>query len=212
MDHLIQNCNMGYRSWKHWHLAMILGKTMAVVVAYNIYLECCAGALTPGWKTNTVSFYRFREILAAQMLHCLPTDRKYPGDEVMRACTQQNQKKRQLTMSSSSIPSTASAQCKTSTGVNREHQQAAEPRLCGFLDDLLLHEQSIVPLKNKSHHVCHCCGHPAYYICTACPGNPALHAHATKDHPNSCFLHYHNTASFELWKEDFKVTGNKKKD
>jgi len=38
------------------------------------------------------------------------------------------------------------------------------------------------------HHACYCCGHPAYHICTACPGNPALHVHATKDHPNSCFL------------------------
>jgi len=212
MDHLIQNCNMGYRSWKYWHSAMIHGKAMAVVVAYDIYLECCTGNLTPGWKTKAVSFYRFREILARQMLHYSPTDRKYPGDEAMRACTQQNQKKRRLTMSSSSIPSTVSSQYKTSTGVDREHLEQAEPRLCGFLDDLLHHERSIVALKGKSHHVCHCCGHPAYHICTACPGNPALHIRATKGRPNSCFLHYHNTSSFGLWKEDFKVAGNKKKD
>jgi len=119
MDHLIKNCNMPYRSWKYWHSPMMHCKTMAIAVAYHIYLECGTGKLLPAWKIEKhVSFYRFWEILERQMLQCSPTQRKYPGDESMRACTQQNQKKRWLTMPPSSLPSSVSTSYVTRTGVN----------------------------------------------------------------------------------------------
>ena len=47
MHHLIQNCDMHYRSWKYWHSAMIHEKVMAAVVAYGIYKEVCGGTLDP---------------------------------------------------------------------------------------------------------------------------------------------------------------------
>ena len=60
MDHLIQNCNMKYRTWKCWHSGMIHGKALAVVVAYDFYLEAATGHLFPEWKVEKpVSFYRF---------------------------------------------------------------------------------------------------------------------------------------------------------
>lgn len=52
MDHLIKNSNMHYQSWKYWHSAMAHAMIMAVVVAYNIYLECCTGDLMPSWKNK----------------------------------------------------------------------------------------------------------------------------------------------------------------
>ena len=45
------------------------GKAIAVLVAYDIYLECCEGKLDPSWEiTAPVSFHRFQEKLAKQML------------------------------------------------------------------------------------------------------------------------------------------------
>ena len=78
------------RTWKYWHAPMIHAKALAVVVAYDIYLECCEGLLRAGeWQqTQPVDFYSFREKLAKQMLQYSPRERKYPGDEKFRVSTQ----------------------------------------------------------------------------------------------------------------------------
>ncbi len=84
IDHLISNCNMFYRSWKYWHSPMIHGKALAVVVAYDMYLECSEGELEPAWKVEKpMDFWSFREKLSEQMLQYKPTRRKYPGDANM---------------------------------------------------------------------------------------------------------------------------------
>ena len=49
MDHLIKNVNLAYRSWKYWHGAILHAKGMAIVVAYDIYLEVCEGKLNEDW-------------------------------------------------------------------------------------------------------------------------------------------------------------------
>jgi len=218
MDHLIKNCNMKYRSWKYWHAGMIHGKALAVVIAYDFYLEACTGNLFKEWEVEKpVSFYRFREVLAHQMLAYSPTNRNYPGDEAMRACTKQRKRERVTSsmMSTDSSSKTTSSLSSTSnltttSGINKAKLDMAGTRLCGFLDELLQHERAIVALKNKAHQVCHCCGKPAYHFCSLCPDKPALHI-KHNDGKNSCFLHYHNTSSFGSWKEDFKWTGAKRK-
>ena len=111
----------------------------------------------------------------------------------------------------SSLSSSSTSTTTTTNGINKEKLDKARNRLCGFLDELLLHEKGIKPLPNKAHQVCHCCGKNAYHCCSRCPSNPALHVHH-HDGKNSCFLHCHNTASFGSWKEDFKWTGRKRKD
>ena len=95
IDQMIDNCNMNYRSWKYWHAAMNHGKRLAVVVAYDIYLELASGNVTSEWKVDKpVSFHRFREKLALQMLSYTPTTMKYPGDEKARAVTKKPKAKR----------------------------------------------------------------------------------------------------------------------
>ena len=47
--HYLRNTNMYYQSWKYRHAAMNHAKAMAVVVAYDIYIECCEGKLNPAW-------------------------------------------------------------------------------------------------------------------------------------------------------------------
>jgi len=63
---------------------------MAIVVAYNIYLEVCEGKLNEDWaNADPVRFHTFREQLSAQMLAYDPRKRLYPGDEFMRISTKQ---------------------------------------------------------------------------------------------------------------------------
>jgi hypothetical protein len=63
---------------------MIHGKTLALVVAYDMYLECTEGDLEPSWKVEKpMDFWSFWEKLSEQMLQYKPTHHKYPGDANM---------------------------------------------------------------------------------------------------------------------------------
>ena len=67
------------------------GKALAIVVAYDMYMEVAEGNINIEWKVeNPVDFWTFCEQLSIQMLQYSPTARKYPGDEKMRSETQQN--------------------------------------------------------------------------------------------------------------------------
>jgi hypothetical protein len=69
---------------------MLLAKTMAIVIAYDMYKEAAEGNLDPSWKVEKpVSFFVFREELARLMLQYKPSTRKYPGDDKCRESTQQ---------------------------------------------------------------------------------------------------------------------------
>ena len=82
MDHMIKNARLFYRSWEYWHLPMLHGKALEVVVAYDMYLEVAGENLRGEWKLDEpMSFWRFREKLAEGMLKYKPSARKYPGDE-----------------------------------------------------------------------------------------------------------------------------------
>ena len=206
---------------------MLHGKALAIVVAYDIYKECCDGLLDQEWKCQPVDFHRFRERLAKQMLTYNPRNLNYKGDERFRVSTQLNKnKRRKAPLSTNSSTATVASTFSTSTGVNREILEGAAGRVCGFLSDLLQHEASVVRLPNKKHLQCVCCGKQTYYKCTLCPGEPPLHmpppptTHNNAVAPdtderrkNSCFLHYHDTGSFGTWKGDWHFKhGAKRKD
>ena len=42
-DHMIQNVNCMYVSWKYWHSPMLHAFSMAVVTAYDFYCEVVSG-------------------------------------------------------------------------------------------------------------------------------------------------------------------------
>lgn len=212
LDHLVKNCKLHYRSWKYWHSAMLHGKAIAIVTAYDIYRECCAGTLDAEWKRTPVSFFRFRERLAWQMVHYTPKDLQYPGDEKFRVSTQKPKTKRTKPTSSTA---SVSSEYTTATGVDRTSLDGATGRVCGFLDQLLAHEKSMsrINVQKKTHLKCLCCGEQTYYKCTLCPGEPPLHVKKPDGRDNSCFLNYHNTATFGAWRGDWKVkAGNRRKD
>ena len=39
IDHLIKNCRLKYRIWKYWHSPMLHAMGLAIVIAYDMYLE-----------------------------------------------------------------------------------------------------------------------------------------------------------------------------
>ena len=163
---------LSYRSWKYWHSPMIHAKAMAVVIAYDIYLECCFGELDSTWKrSRPVDFHRFREKLAIQMLTYSPKRHKYPGDEKFRVCTKMmkkdsprpfNKKRKHGDPSGST---SAGSYTTTSSGVSVSDLEENADRLCGSLNDILLHEQSLQRIKKNGKLVCIVCGQFCYYRC-----------------------------------------------
>ena len=73
IDHLIKNCRLKYRSWKYWHIPMLHATALAIVVAYDMYLEVAEGQLDSDWKLQyPVDFWTFRDVLSVQMLEYDP--------------------------------------------------------------------------------------------------------------------------------------------
>ena len=213
-------------TWKYWHAAMLHAKSMAVVIAYDIYKECAEGLMRAGeWKLNKiVSFHRFREKLATQMLAYDPKDLKYPGDERFRAVTsihKSRRTKRKLEEDFSRTGSSSRTTASNRSVVSKETiKKESGKRLCGDLCPLIDHLESIKPTRNRNPKVCVVCGKPCYHMCTKCQGpdgkkGVAVHAAApTKKDPGavSCFFHYHNTSYFGLAREDYHMHGIAKKD
>jgi hypothetical protein len=66
---------MHFCSWNYWHSAMLLAKSMTIITAYDMYIECALGKLNPLWKIQKhMPFWRCWE---------------YPGDEGLRKSTHQ---------------------------------------------------------------------------------------------------------------------------
>eukprot|EP00957_Ditylum_brightwellii_P116205 8863572-Ditylum_brightwellii.AAC.2 len=57
---------------------------MAIVAAYDIYLEAAEGEICTTWRDDDhMNFWEFRERLSIQKLTYKPTMHIYPGDENM---------------------------------------------------------------------------------------------------------------------------------
>ena len=69
--------------------------SLAIVIAYDIYLEVTEGQLDVDWKlVYPVDFWTFCDVLSIQMLEYDPKNRKYLGDDSMRVCKKQKKKNR----------------------------------------------------------------------------------------------------------------------
>ena len=150
------------------------------------------------WKSNSLFGHRVEPL---------------PGDEKFRVSTQKPKAKRATARGSSSNAS-VSSEFTTTTGVDKTVLDGATGRVCGFLDQLLAHERSLTKINSekKTHLKCVCCGEQTYYKCSLCPGQPPIHIKAPDGRDNSCFLHYHNTATLGSWRGDWKIkAGNKRK-
>ena len=95
-DHMIQNTNIKFISWKWWCMAYLHALSLGVLAAYDMYNEYCDGDLSSKWKTepkHRMSFAVFRQTLSQQMLEYNPSNLKYLGDEKNRMVTQSHKKR-----------------------------------------------------------------------------------------------------------------------
>jgi len=217
IDHMIKNCNMHHRSWKCWHAPMNHAKALATVCACDFYLECSEGNLEADWKVDAVDFFRFREKLGMQMLKCDPRRRLCPGDEKFRVCTQQNKEWRRRTSPSSCStrslsPSRSIHSTSSCVGEDDLSEQAdSSTRLCGFLDTLVDHQESVKRLPGTNGRVCVVCGDVTAMVCTKCGKTMHVLPPKNADTHVSCFMHCHNTGFFGLARDDCHVTRKSKK-
>ena len=89
IDHLIKNCCLKYCSWNYWHSPIIHAMVLAIVIAYDMYLELSEGKLASEWKTLPCDFLTFRDKISKQMLKYDPLNLQYWGDSGMIVCTAQ---------------------------------------------------------------------------------------------------------------------------
>jgi hypothetical protein len=87
LDHLIKNARLFYQTWKYWHAPKNHGLAIAIAVAYDIYKECCEGALCGSWKCEPIDSWEFQNILSKQALSYSPTKHLYPGDQALHVST-----------------------------------------------------------------------------------------------------------------------------
>jgi hypothetical protein len=231
IDHLIQNARIFYRSWKYWHSPVLHGKALAVVVSYDMYLECCEGKLNAEGKIEkSFNFWRFREKLSEQMLAYKPIDRLYPGDQNMQVSTKQSSRHRGTTTTPSprirgpGRPSRSQSPASDVAPIGRVTKeqltlqsrrrattgQTPHSRLCGDLTHLQQHiNLAVTALKHPK--VCHVCGEPAYSKCGLC--DVTLH-YFSKRGANAgaeCYLLYHSDAFFGLAKQQDATLVKKRK-
>ena len=224
IDHLIKNCKLSYRSWKYWHAPVLHATGLAIVTAYDIYLEACEGNLEKDWKLVPVDFWTFREKLSSQMLEYDPVGRRYPGDDEMRACTQQSKDARRLTFEEeeeNEKPSPATRKRgrpkkADDKQLDREKEfkraktgRGENSRLCGDLSRLKKH------IKSAKHSIkhpkkCKVCGGDAYSMCGIC--GVFLHYSPMKGKyaGKNCFHDYHDDGFFGLARDDDGISNVKK--
>jgi hypothetical protein len=192
---------------------MLHAKAMAVVVAYDIYIELAEGKVDLDWKVDKpLDFYTFRETLARQMLSYTPKDVKYLGDELFRLVTQSTKAKR---APSPPLPALIAEGAITTTaaGINGTVlvTKKAKKRLCGFVGNLAEHYDSCNTMEEKGKKLtCVFCGKPTYQFCGLC--GSAMHKYPQDDGQSSCFFHWHDTGCFGLARDDWKITNKRMKE
>ena len=50
VDHMVSIESINYICWKYWHLPYLHALSIAVVAAYDMYVECCEGSLDQSWR------------------------------------------------------------------------------------------------------------------------------------------------------------------
>ena len=89
INHLVKNCSLKYQIWKYWHSPMLHATALAIVIAYNMYLEVTEGKLDSNLRiVYPVDFWTFWDVLSIYMLGYDPKNWHYLlGDNAMQVFT-----------------------------------------------------------------------------------------------------------------------------
>jgi len=209
-------------------------KAMAVVVAYDMYLECAEGKLERSWKVKKpLDFWSFREKLSEQMLAYNPTKRLYPGDHLLRKATQQckhirlKAKVQREKEAAENPPDTDNSKEESSEeeedyGTTKKeyrtivkNERRMETRICGDLNKFEAHCLSVSLPKDQKHpKQCRVCGKECYTECTLCTPACPLHYFPNRGSNSGkiCFVEWHNRDFFGLARDDCGRVNKRKTD
>ncbi len=196
LDHMLKIAGIKMISWKYWHAPFLHAVSMAVVAAYDIYIECCEGELESDWyipASERMDFRDFRLLLSKQMLQYNPTDNLIPGDDKFRVVTRQAKKKRSAP--TPRFPSRA---------VNSANLKYAKTngRICTTIDDLDDHFQSVYKSNNAA--PCEVCGKNTKWRCGKCDDSPICVLKDRVFKGAQCLTALHNESYFGLTRHDKK--------
>ncbi len=198
VDHMIKNAKIRYTTWKYWHAPFLHALSVAVIAAYNMYVECCKGGFDEKWfiaETDRLSFRDFWLELSRQMLTYGPRQQMYRGDENFRTVPKLGGKRK--------VGVRARYWKGEKGGVSIENFKIAKTstryspsRLYSPLDDLEKHIASNL----RRHHPGECavCGRSTYWKCGLCNKRICLGAGG-----KGCQIALHNDSMFGLARCDF---------
>ena len=225
IDSLIKHCKLYYRSWKYWHSCKLHVQALGLVVAYDMYKEIVEEGFAEfgfvskeeATKKCFIVFHTFRDRLSYQGLRYQPEDKKYPGDEFMRASTVKKRRKGEsqegAKRGAGRPRKEVTPEVATRPTVTNEqfHREKEEGRLCGDLTKYFAHKQSIVTVKHPA--ICRYCGKDAYSKCGICVD---MWCH---DRPRTgpckgydCFTKLHNDQQFGLARVDCELLKSQKRE
>ncbi len=79
---MVSIASVRYITWKYWHAPVFMALSMAIVAAYDMYIECCKGNLDKAWsvlENKRMSFRKFCLTLSKKIIKYNPKLKKYPG-------------------------------------------------------------------------------------------------------------------------------------
>ena len=199
VDHMIKIAMIRFITWKYWHAPYLHCLSIAVIAAYDMYLEIAEGHLDQEWKVETpMTFNKFRKELSIRMLSYDPRNNVYPGDEGFRNYTQQPKARRGGANKKRKAEDEPAYDRTSGVDVDNLNIAMKSKRLCGNLDKLQSHAASCRNYNNAG--PCEVCGKATKFICGMCNKHVCLFD--KRQWKGSCFVNMHNDSFFGLTKCD----------
>lgn len=200
VDHMIKLAQIRFISWKYWHAPFLHAFAIAIIAAYDMYIECAQGELEQEWsvpENERLDFQGFRLLCSEIMLQYDAKKQMYPGDGKMRAVSRQHKKRRANT----SPPKPAFYPGGLSVENFKLGKTMPGSRLCGDLSVLSEHLQSVTCTSNS--HPCEVCGAKTLWKCRAC-NKYACTNKKKKWNGAKCLMALHDDGFFGLCRSDHK--------
>jgi hypothetical protein len=206
-DHMIQNANIRYISWRYWHMPFLHALSMGVIAAYDMYNECCDGGLDNEWEIpehKRMSFSVFRQTLGKQMLEYDPAKLKYLGDEKSRSATQGHKKRKKVTGGTRQQRKREEESYYNEGGMTLGNfiKAMEMPRLAHDGNLTMLQEHFVNITKKSNKMTCDVCGEATYWRCDICCKPVCVTDGARKWNGATCAIAFHNPSFWGLAMSD----------
>ncbi|KAG7374512.1 hypothetical protein IV203_013607 [Nitzschia inconspicua] len=172
VDSMLRRCRIYNKSFKYWHSSKNHALAMAVVLAYDMYLECTTE--TPCHEffqfddttrlklsKGPLKFHDFKDKLSIQMLTYTPVNVFYPGDRNFREVTEmtiarRNARKRRATTTETMPTATIGMLNDEQFAMMMKKRKVVRSRFCGDLTKYKQHLASKETTNTRNN--CFVCG------------------------------------------------------